>query len=349
MRRVRKEFYFRSVDRRWRKELRVATGRVLVFTPYLTSRTAELVLESAAPSRCEVHTVLSLEAFASGASSIRTLRNLMSRGYPIFEIPNLHAKVIIVEGRFASIGSQNLTSRGVTNLEATMVVSAPSKVSAMLEAVQPWLAARKRVTPEMLDELQRHILTLARAFRRARRQATEIECSARAAAERQSREAEANKARSALVNLVGSREVSEETARYFVRRATWWLTHRDGPVRARGFARRVYGSNGDWRLQLGANTFLVGRAIQRCRRTIESVLDDAAAGNRRTRQDLARRLRLNVRGAVQNARGEEYNGLYPIDRDGRMRFGAQAIDTNDFVGAFLRALPAGTLFTEDGG
>src|SRR5436309_14025419 len=114
MSRIRETYYFRSIDRRWRKEVRAARGHVLVFSPYLTSLTADLVLECTSPSRCEVHTAISVEAFASGASSIRTVAKLLRRGFPIFVVPALHANVIIVEDRFASIGSQILTATCVT-------------------------------------------------------------------------------------------------------------------------------------------------------------------------------------------------------------------------------------------
>src|SRR5205823_4815004 len=69
MRATRECYYLRSIDRRWRSELRKARERVLVLSPYVTSPMAELVLECASPGLCEIYTTLSVETFAAGASS----------------------------------------------------------------------------------------------------------------------------------------------------------------------------------------------------------------------------------------------------------------------------------------
>jgi phosphatidylserine/phosphatidylglycerophosphate/cardiolipin synthase-like enzyme len=59
----------------------------------------------------------------------------------LLELPNLHAKLAIVPGVGASIGSQNFTSRGANvNLEATVVLSDPAVVAALRERVAGWLA-----------------------------------------------------------------------------------------------------------------------------------------------------------------------------------------------------------------
>jgi hypothetical protein len=337
--RFRKEYYFRSIDRRWREELSAASGRVLVFSPYLTSRTAELVLDCASPSRCEIHTLLSAEAFASGASSIRTLKRLLHLGFRFFQIPDLHAKVIIAGHTFASIGSQNLTSKGVTNREATVAVSRPADVAAIAEFVQPWLARRTPITREVLADLERHIPALARQWRAVRRQATKVEARARETGAHRLRARNAAAVRRGLVVWLGDGEVSRATAQDFIRRTIWWPKHPYRPCRPEGFADRVGGSGGDWRRKLGANTFLVGRAIRRCRQTIESVIAAALGGDTLTYQELLARLRRDVQGAVENSQGEEYNGYYPVDGQNRMNFGVHAIDVDAFVNMFAERLP----------
>src|SRR5581483_516001 len=109
---IRQHYYLGSIHRRWRSELRKARERVVVLSPYLTSPMAKSVLECAPRGICEIYTILSLENFATGASSINTLKTLQEHKYAVYELGNLHAKIIIVDGSFASIGSQNLTKKG---------------------------------------------------------------------------------------------------------------------------------------------------------------------------------------------------------------------------------------------
>ena len=68
-------------------------------------------------SRCQIYTRFSVEDFASGSSSLSTLKVLLAGGYPVYEIERLHAKLVAASGSFASIGSQNLTFNGVNNRE----------------------------------------------------------------------------------------------------------------------------------------------------------------------------------------------------------------------------------------
>ena len=103
--------------------------RVLLLSPYLTSRTAEAVLLTTLGKRCEVYTRFRTEDFATGASSIRTLGRLQEHGCTLYELPSLHAKVFLVPGLFASIGSQNLTRQGTLNKEATTVFTDPRAVA----------------------------------------------------------------------------------------------------------------------------------------------------------------------------------------------------------------------------
>jgi hypothetical protein len=140
-----------------------------------------------------------------------------------------------------------------------------------------------------------------------------------------------------LAALLPDGMVSRKLAQRFVRESAWWLRHPSGPTRARGHARRVYGSGSDWRIDFGANTFLVGSAILRCAKTMTQYLNEAKEGQLSSPDNLIKRLRRNVRGAIANYDGDEYL-LYPLE-DNDMVFGTQSIDVQDFVSLFLEYVP----------
>jgi hypothetical protein len=120
-----------------------------------------------------------------------------------------------------------------------------------------------------------------------------------------------------------------DMAKRFIRATAWWLTHSSGsPVPAPGHADRIYKSEHGWAVDFGANTFLVGVAIERCRSAVNKYLDLAAAGEIPALGDLKAELKQHISGAVANADGYEYEGYYPITGT-ELVFGAQAIDVED--------------------
>lgn len=170
-------FYFRSIARRWQREIGEGGSNldVSVYSPYLTSKTAEVVIGGASPQRCKIYTRFSVEDFAAGASSLKCLRKLCTLGYSIFSVPSLHAKVIVVPGRFASIGSQNLTSGGTHNREASVVFTDPKEV-AQIEVLAAGLkTGASKITQEMIADLEDGMRAIERKFKEARQAAREFE------------------------------------------------------------------------------------------------------------------------------------------------------------------------------
>lgn len=163
---MRIEYYLRSIDRRWRKELKKASGKILVFSPYLTSTTAESVLKDVKSGSCEIYTRFSVEDFATGSSSLKTLKLLAVRGFKLYKSQKLHAKMIIVPGVFASIGSQNLTSGGMHNREASVVISDPKEVAKIEKMVKNWIVECQPITDEMITEVEELLPPLQRKFKK---------------------------------------------------------------------------------------------------------------------------------------------------------------------------------------
>ena len=83
-------------------------------------------------------------------------------------------------------------------------------------------------------------------------------------------------------------------------------------------------------MDFGANTFLIGKAIERCNNEINKYIDAAAQGDIPDLDELKSKLKMHIRGAVANNDGYEYEGYYPLEGQDMM-FGAQSIDINDGV------------------
>jgi len=355
------EFYLRSVARRWKREVE-GSERVLVLSPYLTSKTAEMVLRTTPGDRCDVYTVFNAENFASEASSIHTLMKLQEHGCSLYDLPDLHAKIVLVPGTFASIGSQNATRQGTRNKEATSVFTDPDAVAVVSAMVDPWLDERRPITADMIDDMNLALPPLIRAMRKARRACqaldenlreddrlrTEKERARLAEEERLRLETELRRieeerreqlrrniseVRQQVQAICRDGSVDWATAARFVAASTWWLTHRSGPVRAPRNKHRLIGGDGNWKIEFGSNTFHVAYAIKECASSLERWLNRKHSGEVVTVDELQEALRCDVRGAVSNHRGDMY---YEYSIDGNdMKLGATSVDVADFIRCFL--------------
>lgn len=171
----RQEFFFKNVVRRWQRELASASGRVIIFSPFITSDTAEAVVAATQPTNCELHLAFRAECFASGASSIRTLKYLHNLGCQLYDLPELHAKMVLVCGHFASIGSQNLTRGGSKNREATAAFYEPRQVAHIERLAERWLVARQAITVEMIGDMESTLPEPTRLYRLAAKSAAAVD------------------------------------------------------------------------------------------------------------------------------------------------------------------------------
>ena len=133
-------------------------------------------------------------------------------------------------------------------------------------------------------------------------------------------------------NLLLSRKESipKEIAMEFIKASAWWELHPSGPVQAKNHANNIYDSHFGWSLAFGANTFLVGLAIQRCVETINKFLDEFSLGKIPLKESLYDELKNSISGSVANSNGYEYSGYYPVI-DGKMMFGTHAIYVEDAI------------------
>ena len=170
------DIFVRNVARRWKSAIdRQEEQHVLVFSPYVTSKTAENVLESLNPKECSIYTVFSIENFAQGSSSLTTIKKLSDRGFAIFHLPQLHAKAIITANTFASIGSQNLTAQGTRNREATAVFTEEYEVVRIRKMFEKWIPFGVLVSSDMICQAEQIVAPLRKMFKAAQVEARTAE------------------------------------------------------------------------------------------------------------------------------------------------------------------------------
>jgi phosphatidylserine/phosphatidylglycerophosphate/cardiolipin synthase-like enzyme len=136
-----------------REHVAQSPSDVIIASPYLTSDTAESVIGNADPKTAIILTTFRAKTFADGASSLQTLRNLITRGFQIRYLDGLHAKLILTSNT-CIIGSQNLTVAGTFNKEATAIIKDTLTVADARKAFDSWLEQSLPITLEMIDEMK---------------------------------------------------------------------------------------------------------------------------------------------------------------------------------------------------
>ncbi len=135
----------------------------MVFSPFVTAPLAVEVLRHRDGVQFELYTSFSAKNFVARASCLDTLERL-SRLMPVYEVAGLHAKILLVPGQFATVGSQNLTQKGTTNKEATVVITDPQLVREVEQGVSTWVGRREEITSERITEMRRRVESLRDAW-----------------------------------------------------------------------------------------------------------------------------------------------------------------------------------------
>jgi hypothetical protein len=165
---------------RWRREIKSAE-RSLFFSPYVTGKCAQRVLLVAGAGTVELYTVFTAENFASRGSSLGCLRKLIEGGVKVYHLAGLHAKMLLVPGRAITVGSQNLTTRGQDNREATVLTTDGALVRQAEVETEAWVKERVAVTLAMIDDMVKRVRPLRKLFKAAQDAAEEIDEQVRAA------------------------------------------------------------------------------------------------------------------------------------------------------------------------
>ncbi len=257
---------FGNVASSWARIIRNAKQQLLVFTPYLTSLK---VLRAAAPTvRMRIYTEFSAELFASGASSLAAVKEMAKRrNTEVYWLPGLHAKIIVVDNRCFSLGSQNVTAKGERNIEATTLITNSAAADGALKVLETWQSWAAPITPQMISHMEslvppliklhqsfkkacaqtgREIMTMIKMADQRRQEAQRVAQSEEnraflqeiAAAERKSSElfqAVQSQIRESLETFKvysSAGRIDERISKRFIDKSAWWLDHPSGhPVR----------------------------------------------------------------------------------------------------------------------
>lgn len=365
----------RDVAPDWLRAAKQATSEAEAFFPFVSSsRVIDSIPHSVSVT---LYTRFDSEVFGSGASSITVIKRILSRAdICLYGLPSLHAKILVIDRRFVSIGSQNLTVRGSTNLEATMINWSERDSEDIIKDMQQWKERAFRITPEMVATMEAALPRLRRLYRAFLEQVHEIdslvsfhvkevEQQRAIAAKEEERQLQIREiARSEFLSSLSflqqkimafcpNNVVSEALARDLVRNSAEVInSFGRGPASAPAAAQSVfYVPYLGWCWNVGAardsNKFVIDRATIECKKIIMEACNRICNGEYETTSVLKERLKNVVSSCVANTVDEWYAGDYSKDNV-HIRFWGQGINLDSFVERILAYLPVRDVLSKQG-
>jgi hypothetical protein len=151
--------------------------------------------------------------------------------------------------------------------------------------------------------------------------------------------------RAGVLQLSEDGYVERSLSEKLLKSSVYWYEHPSGyPVHAPGHVKRISSreanrkgtTSNDWCVEFGANAFSISRAVSRCQKVLLDFLDKQFSryvymGDA---SEVEKSLHEKVRQSVENFDGYEY-GLYPVNPENHMMFGASSISVGEFIAALL--------------
>ncbi|QJI29089.1 hypothetical protein HKK55_10325 [Pseudomonas sp. ADAK18] len=132
-------------------KLKNNTVDLKIFSPYLTG---DVALDIAKLGKsAKVFTLLNVQVLAFGSSCYCTIKALIDAKFEVYSVPNLHAKMIIADGSFITVGSQNFTDNGNTRSKEVSFLFSGMNTRAR-SIVSKLEAAAEKITPDFLEAVK---------------------------------------------------------------------------------------------------------------------------------------------------------------------------------------------------
>ena len=144
-------YIFEDVSSKWIElaESANTNDEIFVFSPFITGEILPSVFDVNPSREFFIITCLDANSYLGGSLDLDLLCKLIKRGAKVFHLPRLHAKFMFV-GKQLTLGSQNFTIGGKSNVEASIHLSIDKDQVVKIEQ----LITSKLSTAHLLDEAQ---------------------------------------------------------------------------------------------------------------------------------------------------------------------------------------------------
>ena len=148
---------------------------IFIISPFITGSVISQIFDAAMAGQHYVITALRPESILAGSLEIKALYELHDRGVKLFNIENLHSKVLYY-GHDLIIGSQNFTRGGRRNFETSVRVPVQNNlVGDVIEFINTTIENSSRLTIDEIKTLSESTAELEDEYRKIRKAFKEAE------------------------------------------------------------------------------------------------------------------------------------------------------------------------------
>jgi phosphatidylserine/phosphatidylglycerophosphate/cardiolipin synthase-like enzyme len=159
----------------WKKMVKSAKFRIVVFSPFLDSSLLQLLKNAAIPAdRIHLVTDFSGQTLLEHPAQLKTIHALLQSGIEVKHLPRLHAKVLLVDRGSIALGSQNFTRAGKKNREVSSAFPNNRLSRPFADILLEWREEAKAIDPLLMEELLGKLEPLHRQHERLVKDAQQI-------------------------------------------------------------------------------------------------------------------------------------------------------------------------------
>lgn len=148
-------FFARDVYSRWKRLVASAQDSITIYSPYFDSLVPSLLKanKNIDPDKINIITDFTAESLLEFPKQLRTIKKMIAEGLSVLTLRGLHAKILLIDDKYVSIGSQNFTCQGRRNKEASAAPSVPMEGTRFIATLLDWRKRAEHVDEAFVDLL----------------------------------------------------------------------------------------------------------------------------------------------------------------------------------------------------
>lgn len=144
-----------DVYAKWKRLVATAQDSITIYTPFFDQLLPSLMKANkhVDPDKITIVTDFSPDSMLELPNQLRTIKKSLTDGISILTLPGLHAKILLIDDKYVSVGSQNFTCRGRRNKEASVFSSASLEDSRFMATLIEWRKQATNIDENFVDLL----------------------------------------------------------------------------------------------------------------------------------------------------------------------------------------------------
>ncbi|WP_281628495.1 phospholipase D-like domain-containing protein [Vibrio sp. St2] len=144
----------KDVYLKWKKRVAKADQSITIYTPFFDKLLVNLLKQTELDKmHVTIVTDLNPTSILEQPKQLKTLKHLLSEGFNVLNAPRLHAKVLLTDDAYITLGSQNFTSYARKSKECTAIPAASLDNTKFVKTLLEWREEAEPIDEAFVDLL----------------------------------------------------------------------------------------------------------------------------------------------------------------------------------------------------